>query len=41
MRHSPALDEVLPDVVLELMRIWQFLDQVLDSILSQTKEVRP
>ena len=41
MQHSPALDEVLPDVVLELMRIWQFLDQVLDGVLPKPKEVWP
>lgn len=40
-RHSPALNEVLPDVVLELVRVWQFLDQVLDGVLSKPKEVRP
>lgn len=41
MQHLPALDEVLPDVVLELVRVWQFLYQVLDSVLPKPKEIWP
>lgn len=35
-----TLNECLPDVVLQPVRIRQLLDEVLDSILSETKEVR-
>ena len=33
-RRSPSFDEVLPHVVLQLVRMRQLLDEVLDRVLS-------
>ena len=38
-RRSPSFDEVLPHVVLELIRVRQLLDEVLDRVLPEAKEV--
>lgn len=38
-RRSPSFDEVLPHVVLELLRMRQFLDEMFDRVLPETEEV--
>lgn len=38
-KYSPALNEILPYIVLQLVSAWQFLDKVLNGVLSQPKEV--
>jgi hypothetical protein len=37
----PALVEILPHIILQSVRAWQLLNEVLDSILTQTEKVWP
>ena len=40
-KRLPSLMEILPHIIPQLIRPLQFLDKVLNSILSQTEEIGP